>query len=40
MGEERSIPPLKVLYIEDNPLVREIPCELLADEASLARDTS
>jgi two-component system, cell cycle response regulator CpdR len=25
--------PLRVLYIEDNELVREITCELLADEA-------
>jgi two-component system cell cycle response regulator CpdR len=31
MGQEPSIPPLKVLYIEDNPLVREITCELLSD---------
>ncbi len=34
MGQERSIPPLKVLYIEDNPLVREITCELLSDDGT------
>jgi CheY-like chemotaxis protein len=28
----RQSPPLRVLYIEDNALVREITCDLLADE--------
>jgi two-component system cell cycle response regulator CpdR len=31
MALERSRSPLRVLYIEDNALVRELTCELLAD---------
>jgi CheY-like chemotaxis protein len=31
MASESSLSPLRVLYVEDNALVREITCELLAD---------
>jgi CheY-like chemotaxis protein len=31
MPQDHSMPPLRVLYIEDDELVREITCELLAD---------
>jgi CheY-like chemotaxis protein len=31
MAPESSLSPLRVLYVEDNDLVREITCELLAD---------
>jgi two-component system, cell cycle response regulator CpdR len=32
MSSKQAPSPLRVLYIEDNALVREITCELLADE--------
>jgi CheY-like chemotaxis protein len=31
MAAEHSRPPLRVLYVEDNALVRELTCELLSD---------
>jgi CheY-like chemotaxis protein len=33
MSSTQAPPPLRVLYIEDNALVREITCDLLADDA-------
>ena len=33
MSSKPAPPPLRVLYIEDNALVREITCDLLADDA-------
>src|SRR5450755_2362400 len=32
MSSTQAPPPLRVLYIEDNALVREITCDLLADD--------